>query len=127
MFRLHHFLNAAIIATWLTNGLVCKLLNLVPRHTLIVAGILGPAHARTFTIIIGLAEVLMCLWILSGFKSRLNAVAQMVIIGTMNLMEFLLVPHLLLWGRWNAFFAALLIFLIYYNEFALRKKSANQS
>ncbi len=45
----------------------------------------------------------------------------MVVIGIMNILEFLLVPQLLLWGRFNLVFAILLIVLIYYNEFTLKK------
>jgi hypothetical protein len=64
----------------------------------------------------------MGLWVLSGLAVRLNVLAQVVIIATMNVLEFLLVPDLLLWGRWNAFFALILIITILYNEFYIRIK-----
>lgn len=108
-----------LIATvWLANGLFCKVLNLVPRHRAIVARILGDSHAHLFTVLIGLAETGMAMWIISGFWPRVNAVTQMVVIGVMNTLEFFLVPDLLLWGRFNALFAFLFILLIYYNEFS---------
>ncbi|WP_245705453.1 hypothetical protein [Chitinophaga filiformis] len=44
----------------------------------------------------------MAVWILSGIKSRLNAILQMVVVAAMNIPEFFLVPDLLLWGRLNA-------------------------
>ncbi len=44
----------------------------------------------------------------------------MVVISTMNILEFLLVPQLLLWGRFNIVFAVIFIALIYYNEFKLK-------
>jgi hypothetical protein len=50
----------------------------------------------------------------------LNAIAQMIIIATMNLLEFLLAPDLLLWGRWNALYAFLFLLLIFYNQFGIR-------
>ncbi len=34
--HLHNFLSILIAAVWLVNGLVCKVLNLVPRHEQIV-------------------------------------------------------------------------------------------
>jgi hypothetical protein len=69
----------------------------------------------------------MAVWILSGTRRRLNAITQMIIIATMNTLEFILVPDLLLWGRFNALFAFLFILLIFYNEFYRKNKLAQQS
>ena len=121
---IHKLLTYCISAIWFANGLFCKVLNLVPRHQQIVAGILGDKYSRTFTILIGLSEIAMAIWILSGIKTRLNTILQIIIIATMNTLEFLLVPGLLLWGRYNSVFAFLLIIAIYYNEFHLNKKPA---
>ncbi|KLT64705.1 MULTISPECIES: DoxX-like family protein [Pedobacter] len=117
----HQLLNYGIAAVWLVNGIYCKVLNLVPRHQQIVAAILGEQYSGWFTIIIGLAETLMAIWVLSRYRSKLNAISQIIIIATMNTLEFILVPHLLLWGRYNAIFAALLIITIYINEFKLHQ------
>lgn len=125
--NMHRFLNYIIAAIWIANGLFCKLLNVVPRHELIVARILGDAHSRIFTIIIGGSEVFMALWILSGIKSRLNAWVQIIVIAVMNTLEFILVPDLLLWGKYNAVFAFLLIVLVYVNEFYLNKNTAQKN
>lgn len=113
-------------AIWLINGLFCKVLNLVPRHQAIVARILGEEHSRLLTILIGCSEILMAIWILSGLMPRVNALMQIAVIAIMNTLEFLLVPDLLLWGHWNAFFALLLILAIYINEFHLRPKKQIQ-
>jgi uncharacterized membrane protein YphA (DoxX/SURF4 family) len=118
---LHTILNFFIAAVWIANGLFCKVLNLVPRHGQIIAKILGAEYARPLTIAIGISEILMAIWILSGIKARWNALTQAVIIATMNIMEFILVPDLLLWGRFNSVFAFLFILLILYNEFVLNK------
>lgn len=96
------------------------MLNLVPRHQQIVEQILGNGHSRLLTVLIGISEIVMTIWILSSYRSRLNAVTQMVVISTMNILEFLLVPQLLLWGRFNIVFAVIFIALIYYNEFKLK-------
>lgn len=104
-----------IALVWLINGLFCKVLKLVPRHEQIVARILGSEYSRPLTLAIGFAEVLMAVWILTGWKRRLNALMQILVIATMNTIEFLVVPDLLLWGRFNALFALLFIVLIYYN------------
>lgn len=120
--RRNQSLNYLIAAVWIANGLFCKVLNLVPRHQLIVARIIGNAHAGVLTRAIGFAEIAMAVWILSGIKPRLNAIAQAVIIATMNSLEFVLAPDLLLWGRLNALFAFLFILLILYNAFYPRNR-----
>ncbi len=124
---IHNLLTYTIAAIWFTNGMFCKVLNLAPRHQQIVAGILGYKYSRTLTILIGLSEIAMSIWVLSNIKTRLNAIFQIIIIATMNTLEFLLVPDLLLWGKYNSVFAILLIIGIYYNEFYLHKKLAQQN
>jgi len=69
----------------------------------------------------------MAIWILSNIKTKLNAITQILIISTMNTLEFMLVPDLLLWGKFNAIFASILILVIYFNEFYLNKKLAQQT
>ena len=121
--RIHTILTYCIAMVWMANGLFCKVLNLVPRHEHIVARILGETYARPLTLTIGLAEIGMAIWVLSRIKPRLNAVIQMVVVATMNTLEFFMVPDLLLWGKLNAFFAFLFVLLIYYHEFHWNKKS----
>ncbi len=115
-------LTYCIATVWIVNGLFCKVLNLVPRHQAIVSRILGTDYSRVLTILIGLSEILMAVWILSKFKTRLNAIIQITIVATMNILEFTLVPDLLLWGKLNALFAFIFIVVVYANEFYLNKK-----
>ncbi len=121
--KLHQLLTYLIAAVWIVNGLFCKLLNLVPRHQAIVASILGEEYASILTPLIGIAEIGMAIWVLSRIGSHLNAIAQILIVLTMNVLEFLLVPDLLLWGKANFIFAFLFVSLVYYNEFVLNKNS----
>ena len=120
--RIYKILTYCIATVWIANGLFCKVLNLVPRHEQIVTKILGDDHSRLMTILIGLSETFMAVWILSAFKSKLNAITQIIVIATMNTIEFILVPDLLLWGKLNTIFAFLFIIIVYYNEFYLNKK-----
>jgi hypothetical protein len=120
-------LNYLIAAVWIANGLFCKVLNLVPRHQEIVARIIGNAHAGVLTRAIGFSEMAMAVWILSGFRTKLNAIAQVVVIATMNSLKFIIAPDLLLWGRFNALFAFLFILVILYNEFYLRNWQTQQT
>ena len=113
-----------IAAVWIANGLFCKVLNFVPRHEEIIERItnVDPPSAAYLTILIGISEIIMAIWILSGYKSKLNAIAQITIVATMNTLEFLLAPDLLLWGKLNAFFAFLFMVVVYFNEFNLHKR-----
>jgi DoxX-like family len=119
----HGLLNYFIATVWVANGLFCKVLNLVPRHQQIVGRILGDDYAHPLTVLIGFSEMVMAIWVLSGLWTRLNVVTQTLVIATMNVLEFVLVPDLLMWGKANSIFAFLFILLIYYNEFHLNKKS----
>lgn len=123
--KLYQGLIYLIAAVWLVNGLLCKVLNLVPRHGQIVASILGDDHARLLTILIGISEVVMAVWIISGYKSRFNAMAQIVVVATMNVLEYLLVPDLLLWGKINSLFAFMFVLVVYINEFYINHPKPN--
>jgi hypothetical protein len=120
---LHKILNGLIAMVWVINGLFCKVLNWVPRHQQIVAKILHTEQARPLTITIGILEILMAVWVVSGIRQRFCAIAQIVIILTMNILEFLLAPDLLLFGRLNLMVAIFFCGLIFVNEFFLKKKA----
>lgn len=119
----YRLLTCLFALVWLANGLLCKVLGLVPRHAAIVARILGPAHAGALTRLIGLAEIGMAIWVLSGIRRRWCVLAQMGLVAVMNTLEYVLAPDLLLWGRANAVFAGLFVGLLYYYEFGLRPAS----
>lgn len=108
---------------WLINGLFCKLFNLVPRHQQIVARILGNEHAIVLTKIIGGLEILMAVWILSKIQPRLCTATQIVLVATMNVIEFYAAPDLLLFGKANILVAAVFILILIFNHFFNRKQS----
>lgn len=120
--KVHTIITYCIALVWILNGLFCKVLNFVPRHRQIISQILGENYAQVFTILIGFSETVMAIWILSKFKHRLNALIQIAIVGVMNILEFILVPDLLLWGKLNSLFAFIFILVVYLNEFYLNKK-----
>ncbi|MDF7815916.1 DoxX-like family protein [Hymenobacter sp. YC55] len=108
---------------WLANGFLCKVLSLVPRHEAIVARILGPAYASPLTRLIGLAEIGMAIWVLSGRWIKLNAITQISLVLVMNVLEFCLAADLLLWRQFNILFAGLFALLVYYYGFVLFPKT----
>ena len=114
-------LTVSIVLVWLINGLFCKVINLVPRHQLIVSRILGEEYSFLFTKTIGVLEILMAAWIVSGVKPRLCAITQIVVVAVMNFIEFLVIPDLLLFGRMNCIVAGFFILLITLNEFLFKE------
>ncbi|TLM97223.1 hypothetical protein FDY95_03175 [Hymenobacter jeollabukensis] len=116
---MYALLTYALAAVWLVNGLLCKVLLLVPRHQQIVARILGAEYAGPLTRLIGLAEIGMAVWVLSGIRRRLCVLTQMVLVLLMNALEYALAPDLLLWGRLNLVFAVLFVLGLYYYGFRL--------
>lgn len=97
-------------------GLGCKVLGWEPRHEEIVARILGADLAPTLIILIGLSEVGMALWIVSGLHPKTCAWLQMGLVAVMNVMEITLTRDLLLFGWVNGVVAAAFIALIYATE-----------
>lgn len=91
-------LNIFIATVWLVNGLFCKVLNQVQRHEEIVRKILHLDRPS--------ANIFNLNWIkrnhdgnfnFQSYKHKFNAIAQIAIIAIMNILEFLLVPDILLW------------------------------
>ncbi|MFD0993239.1 DoxX-like family protein [Tenacibaculum geojense] len=110
------------VLVWFVNGIYCKILDQVPRHQEIVKKIINEEYSGELTLIIGLLEVVMVVWILSNYKSRLNVIIQITVVMIMNIVELLLVRDLLLWGKYNVVFAILFTVILYINEFQLKSK-----
>lgn len=89
-------LTVGTSAVWFVFGLWFKVLGMVPRHELIVAAVAGERAARFLTVLIGLGEIAIALWILSGIRPIVCAALQSVAIATMNGLELILARNLLL-------------------------------
>ncbi|AFM05039.1 hypothetical protein Fleli_2682 [Bernardetia litoralis DSM 6794] len=115
-----------IALVWLINGLFAKVLNFVPHHEIIVQTIfqdfLSLETSFYLTKFIGISEIILAIWIISGYKSRLIAILQIILVLTMNIIEFVLVDDLLLFGKWNLLIALFFSFFIYCNEFVWKNK-----
>lgn len=118
----HPIVRYLLATVWLINGLLCKVLGLIPRHEQIVAVILGDRHAHLFTVLIGFGELAIALWIVVGWKYQWCAAVQIGLVLVMNAIEFFLAPGLLLWGRFNSVFALGLAAIIYLNAFGRQKR-----
>ncbi len=100
---------------WLANGLLCKVLNLVPRHEQIVREVLNTEWSREIIILIGLGEVCIAFWILLNVKVKLHTILQVFLVAIMNILEFIITPELLMWGKVNSVFALVFIAVVIYH------------
>lgn len=122
---LYYILLICIALVWFINGLYCKVLNFVPRHKEIVGKILGTEQADILTKMIGFGEIFLFVWILSRLYSRFCAILQIVLVITMNIIEFLVASELLLFGKLNIFIAIVFATIIYWHEFILKNSLKN--
>jgi hypothetical protein len=119
-------LTIGIAAVWFINGLFCKILHLVPRHEEIVSRILGESYAAPATRAIGFLELMMVGWILSGIRPAVCTWTQIGVVSAMVLLEAVLTPELLLFGRANMIPAGLFVVMVYLNGFVLSKTPAGK-
>lgn len=87
--------QGVIGAVWIFHGLYSKLLNGIPRHRQIVARILGERHAGLATAVIGIGEIIVGLWALTGWERVLCASAQTAALVAMNTIEIAMAADLL--------------------------------
>jgi uncharacterized membrane protein YphA (DoxX/SURF4 family) len=92
-------LRVLVASVWLVHGLYNKLLGGSPRHLAIVQsvpGFAGAAGVRMLTAV-GIFEVAIAIWILSGRWARRCAATQTAALLSMNLVELTFAKQLLLW------------------------------
>jgi uncharacterized membrane protein YphA (DoxX/SURF4 family) len=79
-------IRLAVAAVWLHEGLWCKLLRRDPRQFQIVATVpyLGPRVGALFLRTLGVAEVALAAWALSGIAPRPCAIVQTLLLLALN-------------------------------------------
>jgi DoxX-like family len=78
--------RGAVAAVWLYEGLWCKLLSRGPGQLEVVEAvpILGARWARRFLLMLGIVEVCVSLWVVSGWLPGLCALAQTLLLVSLN-------------------------------------------
>lgn len=79
-------IRLSIAAVWIYEGLWCKLLGRLPSQLAIVEEVprFTAGFATRLLRFLGIAEVLLALWVLSGIASPLCAVAQVAFLVVLN-------------------------------------------
>lgn len=94
--KFHLFLTILIGSVWVFHGLYSKLAEGIPRHRQIVERILGENAAGPATMAIGAMEVLLGIWAYSRYQRKACALVQTLALVSMNFLEILLAPDLLI-------------------------------
>jgi hypothetical protein len=89
--------RGAVALVWLYEGLWCKLLNGDPRQLEVVEAVphWGPRVGRLFLKLLGVVEVLIALWALSGAWPVHAAIAQTVLLVSLNANGILWSRHII--------------------------------
>ena len=92
-------LRLGVAAVWLVHGLYNKLLDGSPRHLAIVQSVPGLSGATGVRVLdaVGIFEVGVACWIVSGRRLRLCTAVQIAALFSMNVLELSFARHLLLW------------------------------
>jgi hypothetical protein len=82
---LHAFGRGAVALVWLYNGAWCKLAQGCPDHVAIVSGAFdGATTARAALLVLGAGETALAVWVLVGWRPRLAAAVQTLLVAGMN-------------------------------------------
>lgn len=87
-------LRVAVAGVWIYEGLWCKLLGRAPDELRVVQAVprYGPKYGRPFLLGLGAVELLLGLWVLAGWAPGVCALAQTLLLVTLN-------ANGLLWSR----------------------------
>lgn len=90
-------LRASIAAVWLYEGLWCKVFGRAPSQAKVVAAVpkWGPRAGREFLSALGVVEIALAVWVVSGVFPGACAVAQTVLLLTLNANGLLWARHII--------------------------------
>lgn len=79
-------IQVSVALVWLYEGLWCKLMGRMPHQVDVVAAhpLFGPRSARAVLYAIGVVEVGLAAWVLSGWEPRFAALIQTLLLVGMN-------------------------------------------
>lgn len=79
-------IRASVAAVWLYEGLWCKLLGRVPLQIQVVSAVprLGPRYGLPFLKGLGVVEIGLAAWVMTGIAPGLCAVVQTLLLIVLN-------------------------------------------
>ena len=90
-------IHVAVASVWLYEGLWCKLLGREPHQRTVVEAVprLGPKLGAAFLKLLGIVEVAMAVWALSGALPVSCAAAQTALLVTLNVNGIVWARHII--------------------------------
>ncbi len=87
-------LRVGVAGVWLYEGLWCKLMSRTPSQVKVVTAVprFGKLFGTPFLMTLGVVEVALAVWVLTGITPGLCAIIQIVLLITLNI-------NGLLWAR----------------------------
>jgi uncharacterized membrane protein YphA (DoxX/SURF4 family) len=90
-------IRASVAAVWLYEGLWCKILGGVKSQVEVVQAVprLGPRFGVVFLKTLGLVEIALAVWVLTGIAPGWCALGQTVLLVTLNVNGLLWARHII--------------------------------
>ena len=90
-------IRASVAAVWLYEGLWCKILGRVRSQVDVVTAVprLGPLLGSQFLKALGVVEIALAVWVMTGFAPDMCAVAQTALLIVLNANGLIWARHLI--------------------------------
>lgn len=90
-------MRSAVAAVWLYEGLWNKVLGRAPREAEVVAAVprFGARYGRPFLKILGIVEVLLAIWVMSGISPGVCSITQIALLIVLNVNGLLWSRHII--------------------------------
>jgi len=90
-------LRVAVAGVWLYEGLYCKLLAGDPNQVRVVEAVprYGPKIGKLFLMTLGVVEMLVGIWALTGVAPLIGAIVQTVLLVSLNTSGLIFSRHLI--------------------------------
>ncbi len=90
-------IRISVAAVWLYEGLWCKILGRVPSQVDVVTAVprLGPLFGKPFLKGLGVVEVALAIWVLTGIAPGTCAVAQTALLIGLNANGLIWARHII--------------------------------
>jgi uncharacterized membrane protein YphA (DoxX/SURF4 family) len=84
--RSRQIARLSIALVWFYQGLWCKVLGRMPHHLSIISSVpfIGPGAGRAVLVLLGAVECGLGAWVLTGWRPRIAAIAQAMLLVAMN-------------------------------------------
>jgi DoxX-like protein len=90
-------IRASVAAVWLYEGLWCKILGRAPLQVDVVTAVprLGPLFGSQFLKALGVVEVALAMWVMTGIAPGVCAIAQTVLLVGLNANGLIWARHII--------------------------------